>query len=182
MQNGTVASARLVLMAQLLLALCGPAAQVASAEAAAEPKKPCSTAPYRQFDFWRGNWVVTENGKPAGKNRIEAVLNGCALLESWTGVGGLTGHSLNTYDATRDVWHQTWVDSAGSLLTLEGHLQGNAMVLEGLAVEKKDTPPTHQRITWTPRPNGDVRQHWQSSADDGLTWKTEFDGLYKRAE
>jgi hypothetical protein len=35
-----------------------------------------------------------------------------------------------------------------------------------------------QRITWTPEQDG-VRQHWQSSADDGATWTTVFDGHYR---
>jgi hypothetical protein len=35
------------------------------------------------------------------------------------------------YDAARQVWHQTWVDSSGTLLLLEGGLRGKSMVLEG---------------------------------------------------
>jgi hypothetical protein len=27
---------------------------------------------------------------------------------------------------------------------------------------------------------GKVRQHWESSADDGKTWTTAFDGLYAK--
>jgi hypothetical protein len=141
--------------------------------------KPCTTSPYRQFDFWRGTWNVTQAGKVAGQNKIESVLNGCALMESWQGTGGVTGHSLNIYDSTRDVWHQTWVDSSGSLLTLEGKFKDGAMVLEGVAVDEKGAKSL-QRITWTARSPDEVRQHWQSSSDGGKSWKTEFDGLYKR--
>ena len=54
------------------------------------------------------------------------------MFESWSGTGNVTGHSLNIYDGTRGVWHQTWVDSSGSLLMLEGHFAGGAMVLESL--------------------------------------------------
>jgi hypothetical protein len=35
-----------------------------------------------------------------------------------------------------------------------------------------------QRITWTPE-DGGVRQHRESSADDGTTWTTAFDGHYR---
>lgn len=150
--------------------------------AAARSAAACDGPAYRQFDFWLGKWDVTQNGKPAGKNRIEAVLDGCALMESWTGVSGVTGHSLNTYDAARNVWHQTWVDSSGMLLTIEGGLKGGSMVLEGMTPAGKDTPATRHRITWTPQANGDVRQLWQSSKDNARTWQTEFDGLYKRVK
>jgi hypothetical protein len=175
----TTSSAKWTSAAVSLTALMIVTGVPASAAEHTPPPKPCTSPEYRQFDFWLGSWVVTQNGKPAGRNRIEAMLGGCALLESWTGVSGVTGHSLNIYDTTRDVWHQTWVDSSGALLTLEGRFEGGAMVLEGLAAAK-GAAPTRQRITWTRQANGDVRQLWQSSADDGHTWKTEFDGLYKR--
>jgi hypothetical protein len=40
----------------------------------------------------------------------------------------------------------------------------------------------HQRIAWTPRPDGSVRQWWQRSDDGGTTWHTVFDGRYVRAK
>jgi hypothetical protein len=35
-----------------------------------------------------------------------------------------------------------------------------------------------QRVTWTPRADGSVRQHWESSRD-GASWHTDFDGIYR---
>ena len=35
--------------------------------------------------------------------------------------------------------------------------------------------------TWTPNPDGTVRQHWEISSDAGKSWTTAFDGLYRRA-
>ena len=161
----------------LLLAALGAAA--AHAESPAAAAKPCTSPAHRQFDFWIGTWNVTQAGKVAGQNKIESILNGCALMESWQGTGGVTGHSLNIYDNTRDVWHQTWVDSTGSLLTLEGRFKDGAMVLEGIAADEKGVK-TRQRITWTAASANEVRQLWESSVDAGKTWKTEFDGLYRR--
>ena len=37
------------------------------------------------------------------------------------------------------------------------------------------------RISWTPNPDGSVRQHWETSTD-GAAWTTAFDGRYLRAE
>jgi hypothetical protein len=152
----------------LLLAL----AMSAGAEATAGP---CSGPEHRQFDFWVGEWRVTApDGKHAGDNRIEKVLDGCALHENWQGAGGGRGFSYNAYDRTRQVWHQTWVDRQGNLLLLEGGLQDGAMVLSGTQ------GATLNRITWTPNKDGSVRQHWQTSTDQGKTWQTAFDGLYRR--
>jgi hypothetical protein len=66
------------------------------------------------------------------------------------------------------------------VLTLEGGLHDGAMVMEGLAPgDGEGSAPERQRITWTSR-GGEVRQHWEVSADDGTTWRTAFDGRYVR--
>ena len=137
--------------------------------------KPCSAPEHRQFNFWVGEWrVTTPDGKHAGDNRIELILDGCALHESWRGATGGQGFSYNAYDPHRKVWHQTWVDRQGNLLLLEGAFSVGQMVLQG--VQGK----TLHRITWEPRKDGSVRQLWETSVDQGKTWQTEFDGLYRR--
>ena len=59
-----------------------------------------------------------------------------------------------------------------------GGLRDGAMVLE--SVEEGGKAAT-QCVTWTPKSDGSVRQHWESTADGGKTWTTQFDGLYTRA-
>jgi hypothetical protein len=136
----------------------------------------------RDFDFWIGEWdVFGPQGRHVGTNSITRLFDGSALAEHWRGAGGVEGHSLNAYDASTDRWHQTWVDSTGGLLLLDGGLVDGAMVLEGTAPATAGAAPERQRITWTPHPDG-VRQHWESSADDGATWQTAFDGRYRRRE
>ena len=49
-------------------------------------------------------------------NVITREYDGCVIHERYTGPQGYTGESLNAFDATRKVWHQTWVDSQGTLL------------------------------------------------------------------
>jgi hypothetical protein len=148
---------------------------------AQQPARPpaCTSAEHHQFDFWIGDWEVTlPNGKHAGTNRIEPILTGCVLRETWSGAGGMHGTSYNIYDASRHRWHQTWVDDGGNLLGLDGAFQGGKMVLTG---EQKDTSGTTlQRITWTPSGNGEVRQLWEASSDGGKTWAVQFDGRYRK--
>jgi hypothetical protein len=144
---------------------------------------PCAAPARRQFDFWLGEWDVHEpDGRLAGRNRIVSILDGCALNESWEGTSGHRGTSFNIYDAARGVWHQTWVDSRGALLLLDGGLQTDAMVLEGSAPSPTDpTTTVRHRISWS-QMAGDpdrVRQHWETSSD-GMTWQTVFDGRYVR--
>lgn len=140
---------------------------------------PCEGAAHRAFDFWLGEWLVrTPDGKLAGTNRIELDYGGCVLHERYATERGYRGESLNMYDAGRKVWHQTWVDSAGTLLLLEGGQRDGSMVLEGQTVGRDGTTTRH-RITWTPRADGSVRQLWESTDPQGK-WTVAFDGSYTR--
>jgi hypothetical protein len=144
-------------------------------------EKPCAAPEHRQFDFWVGEWTVRDAaGQELGRNRIEKSNDGCVLHERWTSSrSGYRGESLNVYDAPRKVWHQTWVDNGGLLLTIEGGLQDGAMVLEGERPAQGGGVERH-RIRWTPGPDGSVRQHWETSGDRGKTWKPLFDGIYRK--
>jgi hypothetical protein len=136
--------------------------------------------PEHDFDFWVGEWdVVGPLGRTLGSSSIVALFGTGALAEHWRGVGGVEGRSLNSYDAERGVWHQTWVDSGGGVLMLDGGLVDGSMVLLGRARDEETGAQLSQRITWAPEPDG-VRQHWETSADEGATWSTVFDGHYRR--
>jgi len=139
----------------------------------------CEAPAHRAFDFWLGEWEVrTPDGKLAGNNRIEREYEGCVLHEHYTTGRGYSGESLNIYDATRKVWHQSWVDTDGTLLILEGGLHDGKMVLEGQTANT-DTQPTKHRITWSSNPDGSVRQLWESTDAKGQ-WAVAFDGKYTR--
>lgn len=137
---------------------------------------------HRQFDFWVGEWdVLNAAGKFVGTNRIERV-GDCFLQENWAAAGGgYTGRSLNSvgFDGK---WHQTWTDTSGVRLELSGELVDGKMVLAG-ETPSPDTkkPATKNRITWSPEPGAVVRQHWETSSDEGKTWATSFDGRYHPA-
>tara|TARA_R110002110_G_scaffold43803_2_gene135677 strand:- start:37988 stop:38527 length:540 start_codon:yes stop_codon:yes gene_type:complete len=140
---------------------------------------PCEGEAHRQFDFWLGEWEVrTADGTLAGVNNISREHGGCVLHERYSTSRGYSGESLNVFDPSRKVWHQTWVDNAGTLLLLEGGLRGESMVLEGQTTGA-DGEIIRHRITWTPNADGSVRQHWQS-ADAAGNWSTVFDGRYTR--
>ena len=148
--------------------------------AAGSPPAPCSAPEFRQFDFWAGDWEVSDpSGKKVGTNRIDVVQGGCALHENWTSVKASRGESLNFYDKNTGKWTQAWIGNDGGALLLTGGMKGDAMVLEGEA-PAPDGTPAKQRIRWTPRPDGTVRQHWETSTDGGKSWTTAFDGIYAR--
>lgn len=141
----------------------------------------CEDPGYRQFDFWLGQWQVhTPDGKLAGFNEIRSEYDGCVVHEQYQNERGFRGESLNTYDAHRAIWHQTWVDNTGLLLLLEGTFRGGSMVLEGQVIGEGGQVTRH-RITWTPDADGSVRQLWESTDAEG-NWITAFDGRYTRSD
>jgi hypothetical protein len=139
----------------------------------------CDAVEYRAFDFWLGEWdVYGPKGKLAGRNSIKKEYDGCVVHERYDTERGYRGESLNTYDPQRKVWHQTWVDSSGLLLILEGGLQDGKMVLLGQTVGKEGAVVRH-RVSWTPNPDGTVRQFWEST-NANAEWSVTFDGKYQR--
>jgi hypothetical protein len=163
-----------------LLILATAAIPFMSLHAAPPQPAPCSAPEYAQFDFWLGDWDVSNPaGKVGGHNHITKEYGGCVLQEHWNGSGGSVGSSFNIYDPVRKVWHQTWVDNGGTLLEIEGGLKDGSMVMTGEQLQPDGKTVLH-RITWTPKA-GKVRQFWETSADDGKTWTTAFDGLYSKA-
>lgn len=124
--------------------------------------------------------MFTPDGKKAGENRIERMAGGWGLLENWSSANpaGGDGKSLNSWHPTRKQWKQFWV-GAGGIIELTGGIQDGSMVLTGEG-RKRDGGKLLNRITWTPKADGTVRQHWEQSGDDGQTWTTAFDGHYRR--
>ena len=175
---------QLRVLAVLLLIPAGSYAQQtppAPAPPAPTSRPPgCTAAEHRQFDFWIGEWQVTDSARTRtmGSSIITAEESGCMLRERWTGGGG-TGQSMNFYDRRNGQWHQVWVASGGGVLRLSGGLDGTSMVLEGEGVSPTGAP-VRNRIAWTPQPDGRVRQLWSTSSDGGNTWRPGFDGWYAR--
>jgi hypothetical protein len=113
-----------------------------------------------------------------GTNRITRAYGGCVLHEQYDTGRGYSGASYNIYDAGRRKWHQSWVDTSGTLLRLDGGLVEGKMVLEGEAMGANGSKIKH-RITWTPNADGSVRQLWESTNAAG-EWAVAFDGTYTK--
>ena len=152
----------------------------------AGPPPSCTTMPeMRQFDFWIGEWDVNPWQQPTappasmGKNSVHSIIDGCAVLEEWTGSKGGIGKSLNFYDLNRKAWRQVWVGTGGGSLDYSGDFHDNAMHFEGWSAGK-DGKHTLQKLTFTKISADTVRQTFEASTDDGKTWNVTFDGRYVR--
>jgi len=160
----------------------GLAAAALGAPVAPAPPDPprCAGPEHRQFDFWLGDWDAYDADalqEPAARVRVDAILDGCAVHETYSGVHGAVGESFSIYDASRRVWHQTWVTNRGQLLVLEGEYRDGKMTLR--ATETTAAGPVLWRGVWTPQ-DGGVRETAETSSDGGQTWKPRFDMLFLR--
>jgi hypothetical protein len=106
-------------------------------------------------------------------------MDGCVIQEHWVAVGppAQRGSSFNTFSMAARRWHQTWVDSTGGLLLLDGEFKDGVMTLYGDG-PAKNGGRRKDRIAWSKREGGSVRQLWETSRDDGKTWIVAFDGTY----
>lgn len=148
---------------------------------AQQPRRAACTSPeHRQFDFWIGNWEVTDSTASTvyGTNHVDREEGGCLVHENWTGSRGGTGQSLNFYDPMKQQWTQVWVGDDGLVVQVTGGLQGASMVLQGDALGP-DGKVVKQRAAWTPQSDGRVRQFWEQSTDGGTSWTVAFDGWYR---
>lgn len=143
----------------------------------------CDSEVHGQFDFWVGAWEVFPAGsdKKVADSLIERKHRGCAVLESWMPLNGFGGSSLNHVDADTGIWYQKWVGAAPGAVDFVGGWTGTSMVLTG--IWPSPTAP-HQlvRMTYTPLPDGSVRQFGENSTDHGLSWQTAFDLIYRRKD
>jgi hypothetical protein len=147
--------------------------------AAAKEASGCDSPESKQLDFWVGEWDLTYGDGGKGTNRITKILDGCAILEEFTGAPGvkLDGRSFSTFDVNAREWKQTWVDSEGSYLDFKGAFEDGRMIFRREATRGGNkflqrmvfADVTPQSLLWT----------WQRS-DDGKEWKTLWEIRYKR--
>jgi hypothetical protein len=162
--------------ALVLLVMMGAAnclSQVAPKEAA------CAEPEYHQFDFFVGDWDAFDSEKPGkmvARNRVESILEGCVVLEDYEGRSGHHGESFSIYDATKKVWHQTWVTNRGELLLLDGDFRDGQLILSGHDLQ--NGRPRDVRGTWKIE-DGGVRETAVESFDGGKRWKPWFDLMFR---
>jgi hypothetical protein len=159
-------------LSMALLSSVGPAVHAAT---------PCTEPEHRRLDFWVGDWDTYEaaaRDKVVARTRVDVILGGCALLETYEGADGLSGQSFTIYDASRNVWHQSWVTNKGQLLQIEGRFDGDRLTLQGPQLSP-DGQETLVRGVWSPEAGG-VRETAHTSKDGGATWQPLFDIYFKR--
>jgi hypothetical protein len=147
-------------------------------------KTGCDSPESHQFDFWLGDWELAyrEDGQEAhSRNRVTRILDGCAILEEFSGAPGvkLDGRSVSTFDRATSQWKQTWVDNSGSYLDFTGGMADGRMVLSRRV--EREGKAFLQRMVFQDIERERLKWLWQRSDDGGRTWSTQWEIDYRRA-
>jgi len=141
----------------------------------------CCTEAHKQFDFWVGDWIVSDTlGNMVGENLITKLEDDCILSEHWKGAQGGTGSSYNYYDKSDSTWNQLWIDNSGNVLKLKGHFKSEQMVLKSELQKGVKVDWYYNQITWTPNEDGTVSQLWEIYDNNDTLLQTAFLGIYQR--
>jgi hypothetical protein len=155
-----------------------------SAQAQQAPGYSCEATPeHRQFDFWLGQWVVTDAAgeQTYGHNTISRRDKGCLLFEEWLSSRGGSGSSINYYNPSDRRWHQHWVDSGSSIIHTAGGISGGSMRMEGSIYYLASGKSAPFRGSWTPLEDGRVRQFFEQQDEAGV-WQPWFEGFYRKQD
>ena len=135
------------------------------------------------FDFWLGRWEVrAPDGTLVGYDTITKRDGGCTVHEQWEGAGGASGTSVSFYLPSRGEWRQVWSGSGGTFIDMTGGLVDGAMRMEGTLEYAEPNRVVAFRATWTPGPDGRVRQRMEEFDLAAQTWVVWFDGFFRRVE
>ena len=144
----------------------------------------CKAPQYRQLDFWLGSWKAYDDGGKGpyiAEDELSTLLGGCVVLERYRQNDGHDGNGVTLYDATRDLWHQTWVTNSGQLLILEGKFEDGVLTMSGDNLDR-DGKRVWYRVSWKQQTTGKagVRETAFISKDGGRSWQPAFDILFVR--
>jgi uncharacterized protein (TIGR02246 family) len=164
-----------------------PAIGQTTAETPRPDARPClQSSEHRSFAFWIGDWDVTSASgattDPPAQSHIEAVEDGCVILEEYRTAGGYSGRSLNAYHPDRKRWEQFRVDNTGAIHHYVGGFRdGNLHYeAEGVRSTGASSPPARARMTYSDQGPDRVRQLGEQSTDGGTTWAVSYDLVYRR--
>lgn len=145
--------------------------------------------PEEYFDFWIGEWDLMwadpDSTAGTGFNKVERVLDGAVIKESFEGLTGASagylGRSYTVYKADTGEWKQTWVDNTGDYLEFTGEFVDNMRMFTRFGTDQDGNVILQRMIFHNIEPDS-FTWDWVSSSDNGATWDLNWRIRYRRAE
>jgi hypothetical protein len=179
--------------------ILAPGAPLAQEPAARDSSVACQEPPARQFDFWLGDWAITQRILRADGTYLELpastsvsrALDGCALVERWVGQvqffwegmrapGLMHGFSVRAFDPDARVWRIHWMDTRTP--TFGDPYVGVFSNGRGEFFRDWTTPQGQRRGRITFEQPSDSTVHWTLaiSSDGGTSWQTIWEMVMRR--
>jgi len=145
--------------------------------------------PEEYFDFWIGEWNLMwadpDSTAGTGFNKIERVLDGTVIKESFEGLTGASagylGRSYTVYKRSTGEWKQTWVDNTGDYLEFTGEFVDDMRMFTRFGTDQNGNVILQRMIFYDIQPDS-FTWDWVSSSDNGATWDLNWRIRYRRAE
>ncbi len=141
---------------------------------------PCSSGEYRQFDYWLGNWSVSNGGANTGTSKVELSLDQCLIVESWAGARNHVGKKIFAYSPEDHRWYGMFADNEGRVHVFsEGKVMAGSAEFQGPSRGPNgETVLNRMKIVRTGADR--VEETWEKSSDSGVSWKEVYRGEYSR--
>lgn len=160
--------------------LLGPLQAQRNASGNKQPAVKCTSeeSPYRDFDFIVGTWEYrTLDGHKVADQVITSQGEGCAIVEEWNEVSGITGRGISFVDPATGRWRQVWMSSRFHI-DYSGGLDANgAMVLEGTMYPTNGSASSRIRGVWTKQADGSIRKEFFGFDEQSHQWVSFFAGI-----
>ncbi len=143
--------------------------------------KPCTAPEAGQFDFWVGKWDLYSADTLTGSNTLYKVMDGCAVQENFESKGGgYSGKSWSMYNPQMKLWQQTWIDNQGAFIYLTGSFENGVMTLKTEPRKLPNGKEMVNRMVFHNITKDSFDWEWESTTDNGATWKSGWHIHYKR--
>lgn len=134
----------------------------------------------RQFDFWLGDWAISNpNGSGEASSRVYLALDQYLVVESWDDGRGHKGENLFAYSGDDKSWHGLFADNQGRVHAFTGKVTSGQAEFYGPSRDPKGETVLN-RIRVVRIASDKVEQSWEKSEDNGTSWTAVFKGEYSR--
>jgi len=142
-----------------------------------------ASADARQLDFWLGDWLVGSPGMAGkGHSTVHLSLDKCMTIESWgSDTSNHNGENTLAYNAEDKSWYGLFVDNQGRVHMMKGNVTPGSAALQGPARDENGRAVL-KRVRIVRVSADSVEQIWEKSADNGVSWATDFKMEYVRGK
>ena len=136
------------------------------------------------FDFWVGKWEAQWVGKDGsiikGSNIITKTLDAKVIREDFEDPSrDFKGTSISVYKTKTKTWHQAWADNQGGYYNFIGEIDGDKRIFKTLP-KKVNSNVVIQRMVFYNIESDKFTWDWESSKDNGKTWKLNWQINYTK--